>query len=810
MLISYRWLGRHVDLDGITPQELAEDLTLSTCEVEGLEPFAPHLSDVVVGHVLEREQHPDADKLGVCRVDVGEGDPLQIVCGAPNVGAGQHVAVARIGTVLPGDFKIKKSKIRGVESFGMICSERELDLGDDHSGIWVLPGDPTVGQPVAEALEITDWVIEVDNKSLTHRPDLWGHRGLAGEVAAIYGRELRPLDLTLPETGGGPAFPVRVDSPACSRYMALAIDGVEAGTSPGWLKMLLLAVGQRPIDQLVDLSNFVMLDLGQPNHTFDRQRLSAEGIVVRDAREGERITTLDEGERELVTSDLLICSGEEPVALAGIMGGEGSKVAPGTSELLLEVATFHPSVVRRTSARLGLRTDSSARFEKHLDPTLPGKAMAHFANLLRELQPGVSYPLTISDAGDWSDPAHTLSLRPERTRTFLGADISDETMVDLLTRIGFGVRGTGDSLEVDVPSARATKDITIEQDLVEEIGRLYRYGNIPEAILRGDVAPPPPDARRRLVRRIQDRLAGGAQYHEVITYSFQEDALLARLGIWGAPHVEVENPVVEGSSKIRRDVLPSLLGLIEENRRHREDVRLFEVGKGYRPEDANERGEPREVHQLALVLAGPPLDSGARFDAGALARLRGDVDDLLEALGLAEPGWSRAEEAAPWAHPAKALRADWGRAVEGEAPILLAELEPGVARELGLSGELASDAAVAYISLDALLEAPARPPGYAPIPRFPGVKVDVAVLAPDELPAGELVAAIEGAGKGLVAGVELFDLYRGDNVGEGRKSLAWHVLLQSPQKTLSDKETQKFLKRLDGALQARGAELRRG
>mgnify|MGYP002526152266 CR=1 FL=1 len=298
MLISVKWLGRHVDLDGISPEELARELTLRTAEVEGLERFAPHLDDVVVGLVQTCEAHPDADKLTVCAVDVGAGEPLQIVCGAPNVGAGQRVAVAQVGTRLPGDFKIKKAKIRGVESRGMICSVRELELGEDHDGIWVLPEESAIGAPVAEALDLVDWVLEIDNKSLTHRPDLWGHRGIAAEVAAIFGRELKGLDMSLPETGDAQGVEVRIENPACSRYMGLCLEGVRVEKSPQWLELLLLAVGQRPIDLLVDISNFVMLDLGQPNHLFDRAQV-ADGIRVRMASAGETTTTLDEERREL-------------------------------------------------------------------------------------------------------------------------------------------------------------------------------------------------------------------------------------------------------------------------------------------------------------------------------------------------------------------------------------------------------------------------------------------------------------------------------------------------------------------------------
>ncbi len=317
MLVSMRWLARHVALEDISPERLCDDLTLSTAEVEGLARFAPQLDDVVVGLVTRHETHPNAEKLSICSVDVARDQPLRVVCGAPNVAAGQKVAVARIGTRLPGDLKIKKSKIRGVVSEGMICSLRELDLGDEHDGIWVLPEDAPVGAAVSEALGVVDWIIEIDNKSLTHRPDLWGHRGIAREIAAIYERPLRPLDTTLPPTGQAACYPVTIETAGCSRYIGLPIDGVRPGPSPQWLRWLLLAVGQRPIDLLVDLSNFVMLDLGQPNHVFDRNRLARgggdRGVVVREARKGETIETLDGETRRLLSSDLLICAGEEPI-----------------------------------------------------------------------------------------------------------------------------------------------------------------------------------------------------------------------------------------------------------------------------------------------------------------------------------------------------------------------------------------------------------------------------------------------------------------------------------------------------------------
>ncbi|MFK7894351.1 MAG: phenylalanine--tRNA ligase subunit beta [Myxococcota bacterium] len=816
MWVSMRWLARHVDLSGITPEQLCDDLTLSTAEVEGLERVLPQLHTVVVGHVVSREAHPDAEKLSLCQVDVGGEEHLPIVCGAPNVDQGQKVAVAQVGSVLPGDFKIKKSKIRGVTSLGMICSIRELELGEDHDGIWVLPEDAAIGAPVAEALGIDDWVIEIDNKSLTHRPDLWGHRGIAREVAAIYERPLLGLDTSLPETGKAVPYPVALETEGCTRYIGLPIEGVSAKTpSPEWLKWLLLAVGQRPIDLLVDLSNFVMLDLGQPNHTFDRPNLDRlagdRGIVVRNAQNGETLETLDGEERKLGAADLLICAGDAPVALAGIMGGEESKVAASTESLLLEVATFEATTIRRTSTRVGLRTDSSARFEKTLDPTLPLEAAGHFARLLAEIEPNTSFPSPPTDVGAWTDPSSEITLRCERVRTALGKAISNDEIRDILERLAFRLEpdaaGEADTFRVHVPSFRATKDITIEQDLVEEIGRIHRYGNIEEQPLRFEIAPPPRNERRILVRQLQDRLAGGARFNENLSYSFIEDGLLENLGELERPYVSVINPVNQSESKIRRTVLPSLLPALEANRRNRTDVRLFEIGKAYEPENGNDRGEPKERHLLALAWAGTRPGKKAAFDENRLMNLQAIVNDLIAARGCGAPSWSADGEAPPWAHPGKCL---FLRLEGVDEPVaVVAEIEPGLAPKIGLAGDLDSEVALAELCLDRLLSATQSGAGYRPLSKFPGIKVDVAFAVPESMAAATLIELIEKAGKKQVAGTELFDLYRGSSIGDGRKSLAFHVRLQSETKTLTEKDEQKFLKRVEHLVGEAGGELRK-
>jgi phenylalanyl-tRNA synthetase beta chain len=806
VLISFNWLSRHIDLSAIAPERVAQDLTLSTAEVEGLEEYLPHAREIVVGRVLSRDKHPDAERLSLCQVDVGAGAPLSIVCGAQNVAQGQTVPVALPGTDIPGIGKLKKSKIRGALSEGMICSEQEVGLADRSDGIWVLSESLQPGTRLSDALGLGDWVIEIDNKSLTHRPDLWGHRGIARELSAIYRRPLKPLATAELPVGQG-AVPVVIEAPACSRYFALPISGVSALPSPLWLRALLGAVGQRSLGQLVDVSNFVMLDLGQPNHVFDRARLGADGIQVRLARRGERFVALDGKALELSPDDLLIASNGEGVALAGVIGGQATEVTVDTAELLLEVATFDPVSVRRTALRHALRTDSSARFEKSLDPELPSLAAANFVSLLRELQPSLRTPSAPTDVRRTAPKDIVIRLRTARVRERLGAELTDELILDLLTRIGFVVAPAGDGYDIRVPSDRATKDISIEQDLVEEVGRLYGYGNIPERSLVAPVVPAPRDERRLLVRKIQDRLAGGALYTETLSYSVQPDALLELLGLSGLPHVTVQNAIVAQESRIRRTLVPSLLARIEANRRHREVVRLFELGKGYLPESGNAAHEPEERHLAALLLATPRRAADAHFHANSFSELQGTVADVLGALERPAVAWEQHGEPPPWAHPVRWLSA---RYPSGQTVALLASVRPDVLAQLGLKGRLESDVAIAEISIDAVLGEPRAARRYRPVPRFPGIKVDVAVAVTKAFRSGQVVEAISDAAGNQLEGIELFDIYTGAAIGPERKSLAYHVLLQAADRTLTDADEQKFLKRLRAKLGTIGAELRDG
>jgi phenylalanyl-tRNA synthetase beta chain len=490
-----------------------------------------------------------------------------------------------------------------------------------------------------------------------------------------------------------------------------------------------------------------------------------------------------------------------------VIGGANSEVRSDTQSLLLEVATFDATTVRRASVRHALRTDSSARFEKSLDPELPPLAAAHFARLLLELQPQVTLPASPTDVRTREPRAVSIVLRPERVRDALGAPLSDEQIVDILVRLGFGVGsgGQGGELTVRVPSDRATKDIGIERDLVEEVGRLYGYGNIAERPLVAPIEPPPHDERRWLVRRIADRLAGAARFTETIGYSFHSDDLLEMFGLAELQHASVKNPVVAQQSRIRRTLVPSLLANIEQNRRYRDEVRLFEIGKGYLAERRNPKHEPEERHLVGLVLAAPHRRD-ASFADNSLAKLQAVVADVLGVLERENVTWGPGE-VPPYGQPGRALAATLA---SGSVVATLVTPRPELLAALGLKGGLQSDVAVAEISIDALVAAPRQTRRYVPLPRFPGIKVDVAIAVPTRVRSADVVAVIQDAAGAVCRSVDLFDVYTGGAVGEGKKSLAYHVLLQADDRTLGDTEEQKFLKRLGGKLEAIDAVLRDG
>ncbi len=796
MKLSLNWIGRYVDLGGISPEEVARDLTLSVAEIEGVETFGAELKDVVVGEVLSCEAHPDSDHLHLCKVADGSGEALDVVCGAPNVAKGQKVPFARAGVTLPGGIKLKKTKIRGALSLGMILSEQEMGLAEESEGILVLPPDSPVGKPLTEVLPVLDTILEIDNKSITHRPDLWGHYGFARELAALYGRDLRPAvgPVSLPTEGE--TVPIRIEAgDLCKRYIGLVLEGLSVGPAPAWMRYLLAAVGQRPISNIVDLTNFLLLDLGQPMHAFDLERLRGPEIRVRRAGEGEVLRTLDGMDRRLTPADLVIADAGGAVALAGVMGGEDSEIRPETKKMLLESANFDAATIRRTAFRTGLRSESSARFEKSLDPELAMTAVLKFVELLDEVCPGARPAGPAVDAGGWKFPGLQVPLRRKRVALKLGVEIPDEKIEKILSSLSFVLHPSPDGWKVDVPSFRATKDISIEDDLIEEIGRIYRYDNIPPKAPMAALDLTWKDPALVLDRKVRRILSGDLRMREAYNYSFLPDELAERLGIAGEEYLVLQNPIAENLSRIRRDVLPGLLGSLELNLRHHDEVRLFEIGKGYRPEVRDERGQPLEVRQAAGLLA-------RKEGEDPFVEVKGGLEHLVERLDLGEGEFDLFEEggAPPYLHPVRSLVLRVGGGIAG----FMGDLHPSAADALGVSCRVS----LFSVDLKALLAAPKVERRYVPLPTYPPILVDVAVVVEEDQRAGEVARLIREAGKKLVSKVELFDVFRGPSLGEGKKSLAFHVTLLSPDRTLGDKDEKKFLDRLRRALPEVGGTLR--
>jgi phenylalanyl-tRNA synthetase beta chain len=775
MHISLAWLARHVDLDGIDVDALCNRFTLSVAELEGWHRFEDE-ARAVVGVLREAVPLPNS-KLKRCRVDIGA-RTLDIVCGAPNVAAEQRVAV-----VLPGGRILGKDvvvrPVGGVESQGVLVSEHELGIGADEAGILVLSDAAEPGLPVAKLAAFSDVVLEIDNKSLTHRPDLWGHRGIAREVAALLGRPLKPLALDV-VLGVAPPCEVEVAAPAaCKRYTALGLRGFSVQSSPLWLRVLLSRVGTRPINNVVDATNFVMLDLGNPVHAFDRRRLSGARIVVRQARAGEALRTLDGIERQLEPRDLVIADGERPIALAGIMGGEHSGIEADTTDMVLEAANFDPAVVRVTAQRLGLRTEASARFEKSLDPELAAPTALSFAKLLRELCPSTEVYSSLLSVGAPREPEKRVTLRLDRLRRRLGVELPRAQVVGYLAALEFDVRSPDDeTLDVGVPSFRATKDINQEVDLIEEIGRCYGYNNIPPAPPAVVLQAPDPNHRRRFERALQSYLTQAAGLDEMLGYSFSSDSFLSKIGARREPRCTLKNPISDDLRTLRTELATGLLENLNRNAKNFDTIGIFEIGRVFEPPAAP--GElPRQPVALGILLAEAGTDADP--EATLFFRLKGIAEGLARAVQRPAFTFENAPLALGFTHPARRAHIQCA----GERLGYLAEVHPTVLGKL----DRPFRAAVLELDLDRLrVFAREETAPHAP-PEFPATFRDFAFVLSDATPASSLSAAIAAA-SALVKGVRFASIYRGRGVPEGHKCLAWSVTFREPNRTLTDAEVQ--------------------
>ncbi|HTT93315.1 MAG TPA: phenylalanine--tRNA ligase subunit beta [Solirubrobacterales bacterium] len=821
MRVPYTWLREYCD-PGVPVEELAERLVMTGTEVERVDVVGPPSADnFVVGKVTEAVQHPDADRLRVCTVEVGEDGPRTIVCGAPNVAAGQTVAVALPGARMPGGEKLRKAKLRGVASEGMILAADELEIGEDHDGTLVLDEAHAAGTPLAAVIPLAEPVLEIE--VTPNRSDCFGVFGVAREVHAVTGAPLsaEPWAEDAPAAGDGEVndfAKVTVEVPdLCPRFTARVFKGVKVGPSPLWLQERLAAAGMRPISNVVDITNYAMLLTAQPLHAYDLAKLPGGELIVRTARPGEKMTTLDGVERELDAETVLVCDRDGPTGIAALMGGQVSEVSDETTEVLLEVANWNGANVLRTSRRLALRSEASARFEKQLHPELTMRAQAIASKLLVELAGATLVPGTIDVAAPEPEP-HTLRLRAARVSGVLGMEIPPADQAAYLERLGFGVEADGDDLLATVPPDRYY-DVTREIDLIEEVGRLHGFDrHLPTTL-------PPVGAGKvgrlnrtqRLRRRAEDELRD-LGFDQIVGWSFTDPGEAGRLRIeepdQRADPILVANPLSDEGAAMRTTLLGSLLDVASRNlARGRESVALFEAGAVYLRGTPPESGGPlagdfpgdtpapaTEPHRYGALAVGPLVPKSWRGggEPADFFALKGVLEALAAGLGCPPLEFVSATE--PFLHPGRSAAVSIAGAPLG----WLGEVHPLVCRTWDI------DAAVGF-EIDAaplLAAATLGEEAFEDLTTFPAIRQDLAIVAPTAVSAAKIRATVIEGGGELLTSVELFDRYEGAQVGEGKVSLALRLEFRAPDRTLADEEVGGLRAAIAADLEGIGAQIR--
>lgn len=806
MLVSMNWLKQYVDLSDISPEELAEKITKSGIEVDSIHQIAEKSTNVVVGHVVSCEKHPDADKLNVCQVDAGD-ETLQIVCGAPNVAAGQKVAVAKPGAVLPGNFKIKKAKLRGVESFGMICSLQELGIDEKYvpkefeKGIFVFPEDAETGASVETLLNLDDSILEFD---LTpNRADCLNMLGAAYEVAALLDKPLALPEVAVAEGSEKAAEHVSVKVEADDLnpyYAAFLIKNIEIKPAPLWMRNRLTAAGIRPINNVVDITNYVLLEYGQPLHAFDYDLFGSNEVVVRRATEGEKLVTLDDKERTLTAENLVITNGKEPVALAGVMGGANSEVNDNTTTVLLEAAYFNGQSIRQTVKETGLRSEASTRYEKGIDPSRVHEAGLRACQLLVEYAGGeVAQGAVVFDELDKQEK--TIQANAKEINRRLGTEISADDMAVIFEKLRFGCVQNGEDFEVTVPTRRM--DITIFEDLLEEVARIYGYDHLPYTLpassTRGGLSET--QELKRLVKRFME----GAGLAETLTYSLTDDASIGKLispdvSAKQPKPVKLALPMTEDHKYLRLSLLPEILRAATYNEaRSNFNLTLFELGSVFLSDEETLTKQPHEQLRLSGAIAGIWEESRWQQDSKKA--------DFYVAKGIVE-GLFAYLDLKPEFRPASINQMHPGRTAEvlldGDTIGFVGQLHPQYAKQLDLDETYVFD-----LNMEQLIAAYEEKPAFAKIPKFPSVSRDIAFILDKEAEAGSILETIAEIGAPLVKSVEIFDVYEGEHLPEGKKSIAYHLIYQDPEKTLTDEEVENSYHAIVKAVHEQyGAEIR--
>lgn len=787
MKVSYKWLKQVLQFD-LSPQQVAEALTGAGFPVEDMLPLSQALDEVVVGELLEVQPHPDADRLSLTKVSDGT-NVFSVVCGASNIAPGNRVPLAKIGAVLPGNFKIKKSKIRGQVSEGMLCSaaELKLDLVQDDDGILQLPRDAQVGQSLTEYLALDDVIMDVELTA--NRGDLLSIRGLAAEIGAILGK---PFSLAKPgEVKGEEAgISVQIETDACCRYTGRMLQGIKVQPSPLWLQLRLLACGMRPVNNIVDITNMVMLEWGQPLHAFDSDKLPAPEITVRKAREGEVMITLDGKERRLDSQMMLITSGDKPVAIAGVMGSLDSQVDEDTRNVLLESAGFDSVSVRITGKALGISSEAGSRYEKGVDPAVIGPASHRAAVLVQDLAGGRVGQLVSVGQEDWE--SWTVEAKLGDINSLLGTDISRQRIVALLTNLGLDVGGSQDTLLVGCTPRRG--DLRVWQDIAEEVGRLHGLDRIHATLPHGPLTLGVRKPHQHLEWEIRDILCGcGLQ--EIIPYTFVSPEMAEKA--LAAPGVEISNPLTRERSVMRGSMLPSLLETVAYNLAHgQQSVAIYELGNTYRPDAGNTL--PYQTMKVAGALTGAvPGHWQQQDEEYSFYDIKGIVQELLIGLNLRGHVERATQEQF---HPGRCAQVY----IEGAPLGYLGQVHPAITASWKLDGEVWAF----ILDFQILATAPMTVEAFIPPSRYPAIRRDLALETDMSVEAGPLVKIMEEAGGELLEAVDCCDVYSGPNIGANRKSLAFTLSFRHRDRTLKDKEVQDLMDTLVARLEQGGAHLR--
>ncbi|HDC8775526.1 TPA: phenylalanine--tRNA ligase subunit beta [Staphylococcus aureus] len=800
MLISNEWLKEYVTIDD-SVSNLAERITRTGIEVDDLIDYTKDIKNLVVGFVKSKEKHPDADKLNVCQVDIGEDEPVQIVCGAPNVDAGQYVIVAKVGGRLPGGIKIKRAKLRGERSEGMICSLQEIGISSNYipksfeSGIYVFSEAQVPGTDALQALYLDDQVMEFD---LTpNRADALSMIGTAYEVAALYNTKMTKPETTSNELdlSANDELTVTIENEdKVPYYSARVVHDVTIEPSPIWMQARLIKAGIRPINNVVDISNYVLLEYGQPLHMFDQDAIGSQQIVVRQANEGEKMTTLDDTERELLTSDIVITNGQTPIALAGVMGGDFSEVKEQTSNIVIEGAIFDPVSIRHTSRRLNLRSESSSRFEKGIATEFVDEAVDRACYLLQTYANGKVLKDRVS-SGELGAFITPIDITADKINRTIGFDLSQNDIVTIFNQLGFDTEINDDVITVLVPSRR--KDITIKEDLIEEVARIYGYDDIPSTLPVFDKVTSGQLTDRQYKTRMVKEVLEGAGLDQAITYSLVSKEDATAFSMQQRQTIDLLMPMSEAHASLRQSLLPHLIEAASYNvARKNKDVKLFEIGNVF---FANGEGElPDQVEYLSGILTGDYVVNQwqGKKETVDFYLAKGVVDRVSEKLNL-EFSYRRAD--IDGLHPGRTAEI----LLENKVVGFIGELHPILAADNDLKRTY-----VFELNFDALMAVSVGYINYQPIPRFPGMSRDIALEVDKNIPAADLLSTIHAHGGNILKDTLVFDVYQGEHLEKGKKSIAIRLNYLDTEETLTDERVSKVQAEIEAALIEQGAVIR--